>query len=75
MKLLTILFSVLLLAPAGAWAQGPIDGGDGPFGGGQAGPRDTGLPSTDSQAAGVHNTIAMGGQAEELDSIGTRAGR
>ena len=43
MKLLTILFSVLLLAPA--WAQARGDGGDGPFGGGQAGPRDTGLRS------------------------------
>ncbi len=41
MKLLTILFSVLLLAPA--WAQGPVDGGIGPFGGGPAGPRDSGL--------------------------------
>ena len=43
MQLLTILISILLLAPAGAWAQGPVDGGNGPFGGGQVGPRDTGL--------------------------------
>ena len=41
MKLLTILFSVLVLAPAGAWAQGRGDGGRG--GGGQLGPRDAGL--------------------------------
>ncbi len=45
MRLLTILFSVLILAPAGAWAQGPVDGGNGPFGGGPVGPRGTGLPS------------------------------
>ncbi len=38
MKLLTILFSVLILAPAGAWAQGR--GGNGPGGGGQQSPRD-----------------------------------
>ena len=43
MQLLTILISILLLAPAGAWAQGPVDGGNGPFGGGQVGPRDTGF--------------------------------
>ena len=36
--LLTILFSVLILAPAGAWAQGR--GGNGPGGGGQQSPRD-----------------------------------
>ncbi len=42
-KLPTILLSVLLLVPAGAWAQGPVDGGNGPFGGGLADPRDSGL--------------------------------
>ena len=43
MKLLAILFTVLLLAPAGAWAQARGDGGNGPFGGGPAGPQDAGL--------------------------------